>query len=43
VPRPLTFNFAINLLEAAGGQLRQVRVNKLVEKTFFAEAIIQTP
>ncbi len=25
VPRPLTFNFAINLLEAAGGQLRSAR------------------
>jgi RNA polymerase sigma-70 factor (ECF subfamily) len=43
VPRPLTFNFAINLLEAAGGQLREVRVNRLVNKTYFAEAIIQAP
>jgi RNA polymerase sigma factor (sigma-70 family) len=43
VPRPLTFNFAINLLEAAGGRLRQVRVNRLVNKTFFAETIIQAP
>jgi bifunctional DNase/RNase len=43
VPRPLTFNFAINLLEAAGGQLREVRVNRLVDKTFLAETIIQTP
>ena len=25
VPHPLTFNFAINLLEAAGGQLRSAR------------------
>jgi bifunctional DNase/RNase len=43
VPRPLTYNFAINLLEAAGGQLRQVRVNRLVDGTFFAEAIIDAP
>ena len=43
VPRPLTFNFAMNLLEAAGGQLREVRVNRLADRTFFAEAIIQTP
>jgi RNA polymerase sigma-70 factor, ECF subfamily len=43
VPRPLTFNFSISLLEAAGGQLREVRVNKLVDKTFFAEAVIARP
>jgi bifunctional DNase/RNase len=43
VPRPLTFNFAINLLEAAGGQLREVRVNRLLDKTFFAETVIQAP
>ena len=43
VPRPLTFTFAINVLEAAGGQLREVRVNQLVDKTFFAETIIQAP
>ena len=43
VPRPLTFTFAINLLEAAGGQLREVRVNQLVDNTFFAETIIQAP
>ena len=41
VPRPLTFSFAINLLEAVGGQLREVRVNRLVDKTFFAETIIE--
>jgi bifunctional DNase/RNase len=43
VPRPLTFNFALNLLEAAGGQLREVRVSRLVDKTYYAEAIIQVP
>jgi len=43
VPRPLTFTFAINLLEAIGGRLREVRINRLVDKTFFAEAIVQAP
>lgn len=43
IPRPLTFTFAISLLEAAGGQLCEVRVNKLVEKTFFAETVITGP
>ena len=41
VPRPLTFSFMSDLLEACGGRLREVRVNKLVEGTFYAVAVIE--
>ena len=40
VPRPLTFTFMVNLLQATGGRLREVRINKLVEDTFYAVAVI---
>lgn len=41
VPRPLTFPFVSSLLQALGGQLRGVRVSKLVEDTFYAVAVIE--
>ena len=41
VPRPLTFPFISSLLQASGGQLREVRVSKLVEGTFYAVAVIE--
>lgn len=43
VARPLTFRFAARLLEAAGGQLRAVYVNRLAEETFYAEAVVAGP
>ena len=41
VPRPPTFSFVSSLLQASGGQLREVRVSKLVESTFYAVAVIE--
>jgi hypothetical protein len=41
-PRPLTFAFAAHLLEAAGGRIRGVRINRLAEETFYAEVILDT-
>jgi bifunctional DNase/RNase len=41
VPRPLTFTFASNLLQASGGRLQEVRISRLTEETFFAETVIQ--
>jgi bifunctional DNase/RNase len=41
-PRPLTFAFAARLLEAAGGQLQQVRINRLAEETFYAEVVLDS-
>ncbi len=41
VPRPLTFKFMGELVRAMGGRLREVRVEKLVDDTFFAVAVIE--
>ena len=41
-PRPLTFAFAARLLEAAGGRLREVRINRLAEETFYAEVVLDS-
>ena len=38
--RPLTIPFAASVLKAAGGRLREVRINRLVGKTYFAEALV---
>ena len=40
LPRPGWFQFAAGLLAAAGGALREVRVTRLVEGTFYAEAVV---
>lgn len=37
-PRPLTFSFMAAVLKAAGARLREVRIHKLVEGTFYAVA-----
>jgi RNA polymerase sigma factor (sigma-70 family) len=39
-PRPLTPKFMAGLLEAAGARLEQVRVSRLENDTFYAEAVI---
>jgi RNA polymerase sigma-70 factor (ECF subfamily) len=38
--RPLTYAFAARLLEAAGGRLEEVRVSRLADRTFYAEAVV---
>jgi RNA polymerase sigma factor (sigma-70 family) len=43
LPRPLTFRFAAGMLAAAGGTLREVRVTRLVEGTFYAQAVVDGP
>jgi RNA polymerase sigma-70 factor (ECF subfamily) len=43
VPRPLTYTFTARLLEASGCQLREVRIVRLSERTYFAEAEIDGP
>jgi uncharacterized protein len=42
-PRPLTFPFAARLLEAAGGRLREVRIDRLVDETFYAQVVVESP
>lgn len=41
MPRPLTVAFAANLLQAGGAKLREVRIDRLVEQTFYATAIVE--
>lgn len=41
-PRPLTVAFAASLLDAAGGRLREVRIDRLVDTVFYATAFIET-
>lgn len=43
VPRPLTYAFATSLLEAAGGRVREVRIERLVDETFYASVKIAGP
>lgn len=43
VPRPLTFAFMADILKATGGRLREVRIQRLVEGTFFAVAVVEGP
>jgi RNA polymerase sigma factor (sigma-70 family) len=43
LPRPGTYRFAASLLEAARGRLAEVRVNRLAEGTFYAEAVLDGP
>ena len=43
MPRPGTYRFAASLLEAVRGRLSEVRVNRLAEGTFYAEAVLDGP
>ena len=43
MPRPLTYAFAAQVLAAAGGQLREVRIDRLVGDVFFATAVVGGP
>jgi RNA polymerase sigma factor (sigma-70 family) len=40
LPRPGAYHFAGALLQAAGGELREVRVSRLAEHTFYATAVL---
>jgi RNA polymerase sigma factor (sigma-70 family) len=41
MPRPMTFRFLLSMLEAAGSRLDEVRINRLSEGTFYAEAVLE--
>jgi RNA polymerase sigma factor (sigma-70 family) len=41
LPRPLPYTFTANLIQALGGRLREVRVNRLVNDTFYAVAMVE--
>ena len=40
--RPDTYRFAADLLDAAGAQLREVRVVRLAEMIFYAQAVLES-
>ncbi len=40
-PRPLTFNFIANILQALGAELAEVRVDTLKDETFYGTAKIR--
>jgi RNA polymerase sigma factor (sigma-70 family) len=42
VRRPLMYAFAAKLLEAAGGRLREVRIDRLVDETFYAQVVVES-
>jgi RNA polymerase sigma factor (sigma-70 family) len=43
LPRPLTYAFAAQVLTAAGGHLREVRIDRLDEDVFYATAVVAGP
>jgi bifunctional DNase/RNase len=42
-PRPMTYQFAAGLVQALGGRVRQVRVDRLVEETYIATVEVEGP
>jgi uncharacterized protein len=43
VARPGAYRFTANVLRAARGRLREVRIDRLVEGTFYAQAVLEGP
>jgi bifunctional DNase/RNase len=42
-PRPMTYQFAAGLVQALGGRIRQVRVERVVEETYIATVEVEGP
>lgn len=43
MPRPMTYQFAANLLTAGGSRVSEVRVTRLAESTFYSVVVVETP
>jgi len=43
MPRPMTYQFSANLVTAAAARVREVRVTRLAEGTFYAEVMLDGP
>ncbi len=43
MPRPMTYTFMQRLLEACGGRLHEVRIVRLADTVFYAEAVVDGP
>jgi bifunctional DNase/RNase len=42
-PRPMTYQFAAALVQALGGRVRQVRIERVVEDTYIATVEVEGP
>jgi uncharacterized protein len=42
-PRPMTYQFAAGLVQALGGRVRQVRIDRVVEDTYIATVEVEGP
>ena len=42
-PRPMVYAFAAGLLGSAGGRLREVRIDRLVDEVYYAVAVVEGP
>jgi uncharacterized protein len=42
-PRPMTYQIAAGLVQAPGGRVRQVRVDRVVEETYIATVEVEGP
>jgi bifunctional DNase/RNase len=42
-PRPMTYQFVAALVQALGGRVRQVRIDRVVEETYIATAEVDGP
>jgi bifunctional DNase/RNase len=40
--RPLTYAFLASVLEAAGGRLKEARITRMADETFYAVAVIES-
>jgi RNA polymerase sigma factor (sigma-70 family) len=40
LPRPSTHDLAVAMLQASGGAVREVRINRLAEETFYADVVL---
>ena len=43
MPRPFTYKLAAGLVEAAGSRIAEVKITRLLERTFYAVVIVQGP
>ena len=42
-PRPMTYQFVAGLVQALGGRVRQVRIDRVVEETYLATVEVEGP
>jgi bifunctional DNase/RNase len=42
-PRPMTYQFAAGLVQALGGRVRQVRIDRVVEEAYVATVEVEGP